>query len=52
MAMGGVGSNDVIFTPNLHGFVFPHSYPTPYDGKNFLTLSPPLGAHARPHPAT
>ena len=25
--------------------------PAPHDGKNFLTLSPPLGAHARPHPA-
>ena len=48
MAMGwdGAGPKDKVFAPVSHDFFFTSSSsrPAPYDGKNFLSPSPPLGA--------
>ena len=40
----GAGPKDGIYIPASYGFVLPHPYPTPYDGRNFLTPSPPFAA--------
>ena len=48
MGRGGAEPKDGVFVPAPHDFVFPYPRPTPHDGENFLTPSPPLGAP--PHP--
>ena len=51
MAMGQGGAKGWGLRPHPYGFVLPHSHPAPHDGKNFLTLSPPLRAlQSPPHP--
>ena len=37
-----------VFVSALYDFVLPHPCPVPYNGKNFLTSSPPLGAPQSP----
>ena len=48
IGQGGADPKDGVFAPTLHGFVLPCFCRALYDGENFLTPFPPLGASQNP----
>ena len=50
MAIGRGGAKGWGLHPRPAWFILPHPCPVSYDGENFLTPSPPLGALQSPTP--